>query len=476
MATYRPSFVDISGLTSGINRGLEIAAQRKQQQDLIAEQSTDDFLKSYQPGKLRQMDIPDFTKAYNQYKQTALMYSRMNRGGAPAEQLAASKAALDNSLSSLNQVYTNSTQAAGLQKEYGDYIKTARLKGYDVPTEINEIATSLNSSPISGVDTGKIPSAYSFPLVPAEIDFDGISKTLDLSAARTKDIETVREKVPVRRDINGNILYGEQVTKMVGRDPQTTVDMLSRLGRSNAKLSNSSKEDYKILEQGIQNNAPESIKRFEEIKQYFPSVTSMKDVTPEMVFGLTFYRKNPQGTTIDRGAADDAYQASKDIAGINAQREKAAAKAEGKAGEVSGFHPSVIIRDVMEQTPAVTEKKGGNISFGGVDVTNKFAGFDMKGSEGKTFPISSVKYISGEGTKIEPYFDVTLQDNTNLKLQPEAFNTRIVTATPDITFKGGAVSIPKVGKVAPKAKTQKAPTPTKVKGVGSLGLDLSVGK
>jgi hypothetical protein len=192
----------------------------------------------------------------------------------------------------------------------------------------------------------------------------------------------------------------------------------------------------------------------EEIKQYFPSVTSMKDVTPEMVFGLTFYRKNPQGTTIDRGAADDAYQASKDIAGINAQREKAAAKAEGKAGEVSEFHPSVIIRDVMEQTPAVTEKKGGNISFGGVDVTNKFAGFDMKGSEGKTFPISSVKYISGEGTKIEPYFDVTLQDNTNLKLQPEAFNTRIVTATPDITFKGGAVNIPKVGKVAPKAKTQ----------------------
>jgi uncharacterized protein YihD (DUF1040 family) len=154
MATYRPSFVDVSGLSRGISRGLEIAAQRKQQQDLIAEQSTDDFLKSYQPGKLRQMDIPDFTKAYNQYKQTALLYSRMNRGGAPAEQLAASKAQLDNALSGLNEIYSKSTQAAGLQKEYGEYIKTARLKGYDVPTEINEIATSLNSSPISGVDTG----------------------------------------------------------------------------------------------------------------------------------------------------------------------------------------------------------------------------------------------------------------------------------------------------------------------------------
>ena len=464
MATYRPSFVDVSGLSRGISRGLEIAAQKKQQQDLIAEQSTNDFLKSYQPGKLRPKDIPEFTNAYNQYKQTALMYSRMNRGGAPAEQLASSKASLDNSLSGLNQVYINSTEAAEKQKEYGEYIKAATLKGYSIPKEVNETAIMLGSAPISALDTGKIPSAYSFSLVPAEIDFDGISKTLDLSAARNKDIETVREKVPIRQDINGKMLYGEKVTKYVGRDPVSTVEMLSRLGKSNALLANTSKEDYKLLSQGIQNNAPESIKRFEEIKQYFPSVTSMKDVTPEMVFGLTFYRKNPQGSIIDRSLADDEYARTKDIISISAQREKAAAKEGAKAGEVSGFHPSVIIKDVMEQSPTITEKKGGNVSFAGVDVTNKFAGFDMKGSEGKTFPISSVKYIAGGGTtKIEPYFDVTLQDNTNLKLQPEAFNTRIVTATPDITFKGGAVSIPKVGKVATKTKTPAAKTTGKKK-------------
>jgi hypothetical protein len=467
MATYRPSFVDVSGLSRGISRGLEIAAQRKQQLDIIAEQTTNDFLKSYQPGKLRQMDIPDFTKAYNQYKQTALMYSRMNRGGAPAEQLAASKAQLDNALSGLNEIYAKSTQAAGLQKEYAEYIKTARLKGYDVPTEINEIATSLNSSPISGVDTGKIPSAYSFPLVPAEIDFDGISKTLDLSDARTKDIETVREKVPVRRDINGNILYGEQVTKMVGRDPMTTVDMLSKLGRSNAKLANSAKEDYNILAQGIQNNAPESIRRFNEIKQYFPSITSMKDVTPEMVFGLTFYRKKPQASTIDTDAANYEYQRTKDIAGISAQREKQAAK-EAKAGEVSDFHPSVIIKDVMEKVPAVVVGKGKDAKFSGVDVSRQFAGFDMKGMNNMMSPIKNVKYIAGgEGTEIEPYFDVTLQDESNFKLQPNALNTRIVGAMPDITFKGGAVSIPKVSKAIPKAKTQseaKATGKKKIKG------------
>jgi hypothetical protein len=454
MATYRPSFVDVSGLSSGISRGLEIAAQRKRQQDLIAEQTTEDFLKSYQPGKLRQMDIPDFTKAYNQYKQTALMYSRMNRGGAPAEQLAASKAQLDNSLTSLNQIYTNSIQAAEKQKEYGDYIKTARLKGYDVPTEINEIATGLNSSPISGLDTGKIPSAYSFPLVPAEIDFDGLNRTLDSSDARIKDINTERKPVFVRTDINGKKLYGEEVTKYVGRDPMTTIDMLSRLGKANPKISNTSKEDYKILKQGIENNAPESIRRFEEIKSYFPKydIKSINDITPEMVFGLTFYRKKAQATTIDRSLPDDQYQVSKDIASINAQREKQAAK-EAKAGEVSDFHPSVIIKSVIEQVPAVTGEIGKDVAFSGVDVSRQFAGFDMKGSENKMYPIKNVKYIAGgEGTEIEPYFDVTLEDESNFKLQPNAFNTRIVASMPDITFKGGAVSIPKVSRPAPKAK------------------------
>jgi hypothetical protein len=66
-----------------------------------------------------------------------------------------------------------------------------------------------------------------------------------------------------------------------------------------------------------------------------------------------------------------------------------------------------------------------------------------------------------------------LEDESNFKLQPNALNTRIVAAMPDITFKGGAVSIPKVSKVAPKAKTpSKAPTSSKGKGVGSLGLEL----
>jgi hypothetical protein len=255
---------------------------------------------------------------------------------------------------------------------------------------------------------------------------------------------------------------------MVGRAPQTTVDMLSKLGRSNAKLANSAKEDYNILAQGIQNNAPESIRRFNEIRQYFPNVTGMKDVTPEMVFGLTFYRKKPQASTIDRSIPDDEYQRIKDITNINTQREKQAAK-EAKAGEVLDSHPSVVIRSVMEQVPAVTGEEGGKTTFTGVDVSRQFAGFDMKGSENKMSPIKNVRYIAGgEGTELEPYFNVTLEDESNFKLQPNALNTRIVASMPDITFKGGAVSIPKIGKAATKAKT---PAKAPAKKLSYSGLD-----
>jgi hypothetical protein len=104
MATYRPSFVDVSGLTQGITRGLEMAAQRKRQEDALSEARVDDFMKMYQPGKLREIDIPDFTKAYNDYKQSALTYSRLNRGGGKPEDLSIAKANMDKALTGLNNV------------------------------------------------------------------------------------------------------------------------------------------------------------------------------------------------------------------------------------------------------------------------------------------------------------------------------------------------------------------------------------
>jgi len=476
MATYRPSFVDVSGLTAGISRGLEIAAQQKRQEDQLAEARVDDFLKTYQPGKLRQMDIPDFTNAYNNYKQAALTYSKINRGGGKAEDLAASKAMMDRAQSELNSVYQKSATAANKHAEYVDYFKNARMKGYEVPNEVSKYINGLSSSRISDLNVEEIPSAYSFDLVPKEIDYDGISKTLDMSGARLKDIDTIREKVAIGQDVRGNTLYADSVTKLAGRDPLGTVEMLGKISKSNPKVFNTAKQDYNDLMQGVQNGNPQAIQKMDEIRQYFPGIKSPTDVLPEMVFGLPFYRKQSQGTTIDKSAATQQYQLTKDLANMSlAERRLAldALKADDKKG--ADYHPSTVINRITQGIQIPDVKAGENLKS--ADVSDMMSGFklettDVLGGNVSQF-IEKAKYYKGGGGT-NPYFDVTLSNGDRLKLNPSALNSRIVSAMGDINFRSGGEKLlePIKGKIA-TANTPATKPKSPGKGVGSLDLDLT---
>jgi hypothetical protein len=476
MATYRPSFVDVSGLSAGISRGLEIAAQQKRQDDQLAEARVDDFLKTYQPGKLRQMDIPDFTSAYNNYKQAALTYSKINRGGGKAEDLAASKAMMDSAQAELNNVYQKSATAANKHAEYIDYFKTARTKGFEVPNEVSQYINGLSSSRISDLDVEKIPSAYSFDLVPKEIDYDGIAKTLDMSDARLKEINTVRQKVPYGTDVRGNTIYADQVEKFVGRNPLSTVEMLGRIGKSNPKVFNTAKQEYNDLMQGIQNGNPQAIQKMDEIRQYFPSIKSPSDVLPEMVLGINFYRKQSQGTTIDKSAGQQQYELAKDLANMSiAQRRLALSelKADDKKG--SDYHPSTVINRITQGIQIPDVKVGENLKS--ADVSDMMSGFklettDVLGGNVSQF-IEKAKYYKGAGNT-NPYFDVTLSNGENLKLNPSALNSRIVSAMGDINFRTGGESLlePIKGKVI-TATTPNTKPKAPGKGVGSLDLDLT---
>lgn len=478
MATYRPSFVDVSGLSAGISRGLEIAAQQKRQDDQLAEARVDDFLKTYQPGKLRQMDIPDFTGAYNNYKQAALTYSKINRGGGKAEDLAASKAMMDRAQAELNSVYQKSATAANKHAEYIDYFKTARTKGFEVPDEVSQYINGLSSSRISDLDVEKIPSAYSFDLVPKEIDYDGIAKTLDMSGARLKDIDTVRESVPYGRDVRGGILYADKVTKLAGRDPMGTVDMLGRIGKSNPKVFNTAKQEYNDLMQGIQSNDPQSIQKMDEIRQYFPSIKSASDVSPEMVFGLNFYRKQSQGTTIDKSAAEQQYRLSKDLMDIGLKQVEIAKKNMPTTG--SDYHPSTVINKITSvvDIPVGKADATGKVQLGYADVSDNFSGFkletpDVYGGTVTQF-IEKAYYVKGGGN-VKPFFRVELANGEKMDLNPKALNSRIVSAMGDLNYKSGAETVQDVapGKYTPTTKPNAKPK-APGKGVGSLDLDLTL--
>jgi hypothetical protein len=324
LAKYIPSYVDTSGLSQGISRGLEIAAANREKQDQLAEARVNDFMKTYRPDKLRDNDIPDFTSDFNSYKEAALLYSRFNRGGAKPEQLAAAKVNMDKALGNLNSTYSNSATASNKLAEYANYINTAKQKGYQIPEEVTTNYNALATTGIKNIDVAKIPSAFTFDLVPREIDYEGINKLLDSTDAKLKDITTIRETVPYGKDINGNVIYTYADTKYSGRDPASTVDMIKKIGKSKGDIQNAAIQSRNNLLDGLSKNSREAQAQFDEIKKSFTFVQSMDDVTPEMVFALPMYMQRSQGRVIDDSYGKQQYQRALDLAKINLQRQKIA--------------------------------------------------------------------------------------------------------------------------------------------------------
>ena len=443
MATYRPSFVDVSGLTSGISRGLEVAAQLKRQQDALAENSVDEFMKTYQPGKLRPMDIPDFTKSYTEYKQAALNYSRLNRGGGKPEQLAVAKAVMDKQLGNLNSVYSSSASAAEKQAEYSEYLKMARTKGYEVPNEVSQMLTSLSS--ISGFDVNKIPSAYTFDIVPKEIDWAELGTTLDKAGAKIKDFKTERAPILVRRSISDKPLYGEAVTKYVGRPAQTTVDVLAKLGQSNPRIANSAKTDYELLIKGLKDGSQASMDRLDEIKEYFPNIRSERDITPEMVFGLPLYRKEAQETKIDRSMADDQYAREKDIKDIGLRQQSINKRGQSSGTQKGGIDVPGHPYNTIKYVESFSSGKSGIM-----DATRQFQKYSLNGLMGKEI-IKKASY--DPKTKLFTVETASMEGDRALTLNADALESQLVEASGE--YKARTVKTPPSGNT-PTKKPQPA--------------------
>ena len=466
MATYRPSFVDVSGLSSGISKGLQVAAQLKRQQDALAENSVDEFMKTYQPGKLRPMDIPDFTKSYTDYKQAAWNYSRLNRGGGKPEQLAVAKAVMDKQLGNLNSVYSSSASAAEKQAEYAEYLKMAATKGYAIPNEVSQTINTLSSAPVSSFDVSKIPSAYTFEIVPKNIDWTDIGKQLDAIGAGE---EIKSERVPfvfIEKGLDGKPIYGDRVIEYSGRQPKNTVEGLIRLGQSKPLIANSAKDDYELLIQGIQNGSKGSLDRFNEIKQYFPSVQSEKDLLPEMVLGLPLYRKKPQKETTDTKAAEAKYKTQVDRENINLKRRSVdiSAQRAAKMGQSSTKKGVEVISHPYNTITGIKQAYQGSIQP--QDVTREMQKYTIPGSFGGKEIIEKAQYNPATNEFILE--TLSRKGATALKLDADATESIIVESSGEYGSRTQDVQ------GAPYSQNQKGPKSSK--GVGPLGLDLPVRK
>jgi hypothetical protein len=443
MATYRPSFVDVSGLTAGISRGLEMAAQRKRQEDALAEQRVDEFLKTYRPDKLRDSDIGEFTNAYNNYKQAALQYSRMNRSGAKSDQLALANKAMNDALAGLNSVYGNSVKAANKMAEYADAIKIGRAKGLSIPQDMLTISGALASQPISKLNIDNIPSAYAFKLLSEDVDYQKLYKDMDtLGAKATQQVQFLEGTQPAYTFMGQPIKTREKITTET-RNPATIVKALPAL------LADPTHNGLKIqMDDQFQRfvNGDNAFKQqvVDGLKPYFGNI-NVNQVTPEMLIATRLASSGVVKREDDPTYAKTQIDEIKTRIGM---REKAMDRSlrvqlKGDTGNIYDFHPSARIRAVVEQVPSAMKynpqtKKN---ELQPINVSNEFKGYEMKDVGGYNLPIEDVKYIGG-GKGIEPYFEVKLKGTDEVEiLQPEAFNRRIVSAMGDINFVKGAVPL-----------------------------------
>lgn len=462
MATYRPSFVDISGLSEGISQGLEMAAKIKRQEDALAEARIDDFMKMYQPGKLMQNHIPEFTNAYNNYKQAALQYTKLNRGGANPEQLAASKAMMDNALTGLNNVYSTSVKTAEKLAETSEVMKFARTKGLSIPEQLNNDYKLLSSSPVSQLSgtIDKMPSAYSYNIQSEDIDYTKLFKDLDVFGAQaTKETQYVVSKNPSYTYM-GNPIYTRTENVIATRNPVAIAKSLPSIlaDPTHNAVKNRMDRQFKLFKDS---DAAAKAATVDRLKPIF-GVTSADQVTPDMLISYDLASSNVLSSKEDEGFKD--VQIREIDTRLNLQQKSldraADARKQQDKNASSDWHPSVKIKGIVEQVQP---------SMSATDYSNDFKGYEMKDKAGYAVPIDEVQYVGGDNKSVKPYFKVRLKGEDEYDiLQPQAFNSRIVTAMSDVNFQKGAVPLSGI-----KYKAQTT-TPPKGKSQGKDPLGLGI--
>lgn len=410
MATYRPSFVDVSGLTSGISRGLEIAAQRKRQEDAIAEARIDDFMKMYQPGKLREQDIPDFTNAFNNYKQAALQYSKLNRGGSKPEDLAYAKANMDRAMTGLNQLYGSSVKAANKIAEYADAIKIARSKGLSIPGEMNQSVTALSSMPISRLNVDEIPSAYSYKLLSEDVDYSKVFKDLDLIGAKSKQTTQFVENPQSQYSFMGTPLKSRTKLTIESRNPLAVAKALPTLlaDPTHNGLKVQMDNQYNIFRSADPETKAQMV---ETLKPIF-NVNTPDEIRPEMIMSYNLASSN-----ISKQEDDPKFiQMQIDEIKLRSQKEE---KAKDRAVTLAGkemksdinipSHPYNVIQDIR------SSKK--------TNVTKELQRYNLPGFYGKEM------ITSGTYDPDNDIFKIKTRTGELINITPDALESQIVEAS-----------------------------------------------
>jgi hypothetical protein len=458
MAQYRPSFVDVSGLSQGIAQGFQKAMQIKQQTDLIVEREINDFQKNYNPEKLRTQDLGSFTRAFQNYKQSALQYSRLNRGGAKPEEIAVANELKDRALNEMSNMYSKSVAASSKQAEYADFIKTARLKGYSIPSNVNNAYAQLSSSSVMDIDVDNIPSAWSNKLVAEDVDFDSLNKYVDSVVGKQQGKSIRYEQGSyIGKSASGKDLYGTIPISTMYRDPNKTTASIEMYAPLHPEVDNAAKETYDQLFKGVKSGDSYSINKFNAIKSSLglPKETPIENINKYQAFASTWYlpttvegAENFKAAEIAVASENEAFDRKVKVATLNQKNNQ------GSTFE----HPSQTINKVTGNWQAYKSVTKNDVGFmpkaNSVNVTGEFSSYTLPNDIGGKSAFGVVLYNPGgtgaNGQVVQPFITYTTQSNPTVPIYSslEQFNQLLVKSAPDVTFKGGqminATAPPKV--------------------------------
>lgn len=314
MAKYTPSFVDLSGFNQGITQGLQQAAANRLMQENIVRREIDDFKSTYDTGKMMGKDIPLFATAFDEYRQKAIEFNKLNRGGANTEKISAKKAELDAIKGRLNKVYTDSAKGASVLNDMVRYADRMTNSGYALPDDMNQTMMMLKTKPIDQIDFDNIkaPTAYNFKA--SERDFT----TLD---AALKGIKENKGSAIVQGEgfevpIGEKGKPGYQVIKVPEKEQFTIKDQYAVLGRvtdaltADALLKNAAVDQKVALEADLNTTATDAdslirqqlAKRTaDKILTAYPEINGdITKATPAMVIAANrgYLDRNSLGTTV----------------------------------------------------------------------------------------------------------------------------------------------------------------------------------
>lgn len=311
---YVTQGLDFSGLGQGIARGLEQAAANRKMQENIVRKEIDDFKSTYDTGKMMAKDIPLFATAFEEYRQKAIEFNKLNRGGANTEKISSKKAELDAVRGKLNKVYEDSAKGASVLGDMVKYADKMTSAGYALPDDMNQTIMTLKTKPSSQIDWDNIkaPTAYTFKA--NERDFT----TLD---AALKDIKQNKGTTTVQGrgftvDLGEKGKPGYQSIEIPETEQFTIKDQYAVLGRvtdaltADAMLKNAAIDQKTALQANLSTTATDADslikkqlakKTAEKILTAYPELEGdITKATPAMVISANrgYLDRNTLGTSV----------------------------------------------------------------------------------------------------------------------------------------------------------------------------------